>query len=355
MRSPSQQVGEGQPGATEPIVEPDAEVVQSHPRRQTRPQPPHLMGTLPPKSEGVEELVVDRLHDLTEGTHPPPQTLGPASLFGVAFGRMDDLGSVALQPTPVVFGPLKAFVGHVDPREGCTHAWEPRVGLSPHREEALGQRLVCGGGTAEAEAHDHPRRLYGGQNREALVPPYAVRPSDVGLPSEPSMSTALGIPDGHRRTIECLVGMIPILQHLPQLHGDLLDDLRIEAHETVELGAAWQCRECSSQMTISVAIEVPFAVEAAPAGEDSEGDDLALAEGGFRTRTFFRWLGLAKVVNHDIKCGEEGVHIEHELVPFPKGSGSRPTLECGCLPLKFRADNSHQAFKAGGVLHRPTT
>jgi len=50
-------------------------------------------------------------------------------------------------------------------------------------------------------------------------------------------------------------------------------------------------------------------------------------------------------VNHDIKCGEEGVHIDHELVPFPSGSGSRPTLERGCLPLKLRADNSHQAFK----------
>src|SRR5215217_3530120 len=91
----------------------------------------------------------------------------------------------------------------------------------------------------------------------------------------------------------------------------------------------------------------PFAGESAPAGEDSEGDELALAEGGFRTRTLFRRLGLAKVVNHDIKCGEEGVHIDHEeLVPFPSGSGSRPTLERGCLPLKFRADNSHQAFNS---------
>src|SRR5215211_1469835 len=121
------------------------------------------------------------------------------------------------------------------------------------------------------------------------------------------MSPALGVPAGHRRTIECLVGMSPILQHLPQLHGDLLDGLRIEAHETVELGAVWQCGECSSHMIISVAVEVPFAGESAPAGEDSEGDDFALAEGGFRTRTLFRRLGLAKVVNHDIKCGEEGV------------------------------------------------
>src|SRR5215217_8153924 len=306
MGSPSQQVGKGQPGTTELVVEPDTEVVQGHPRRQSSSQTSDLVGPLPPQAEGVKQLVVDRLYDLTEGSHPPPQTLGPASLFGVALGRMDDLSSVALQPTPVVFGSLKAFVGHVDPREGRTHAWEPRVGVSPHREEALGQRLVCGGGGAETEAHDHPRRLYGGQNREALIPPYAVRPSDVGLSGEPAMSTALCILDGHRRTIECLVGMSPILQHLPQLHGDLLDGLRIEAHETIELGAAWQCRECSSQMTISVAVEVPFAVEAAPAGEDSEGDDLALAEGGFRTRTLCRWLGLAKVVNHDIKCSEEG-------------------------------------------------
>jgi hypothetical protein len=97
-------------------------------------------------------------------------------------------------------------------------------------------------------------------------------------------------------------------------------------------------------MTISVAVEVPFAGESAPAGEDSEGDDLPLAEGGFRTRTLFRRLGLAKVVNHDIKRGEEGVHIDHELVPVPSGSGSRPSVERGCLPLKFRADNSHQAF-----------
>src|SRR5215216_3931828 len=251
------------------VIEPDTEVVQSHPPRQTRPQTPHLMGTLPPQTEGIEELLVDSLHDLTEGSHPLPQTLGPASLLGVALGRMEDFSSVALQPTPVVFSSLKAFVGHVDPTEGRTHADEPRVGVSPQREEALGQRLVCGGGGAETETRDHPRRLYGGQNREALVPPYAVRPSDVGLSGEPAMSTALCILDGHRRTIECLVGMSPILQHLPQLHGDLLDGLRIEAHETIELGAAWQCGECSSQMTISVAVEVPFAGESAPAGEDS--------------------------------------------------------------------------------------
>jgi hypothetical protein len=57
-------------------------------------------------------------------------------------------------------------------------------------------------------------------------------------------------------------------------------------------------------------------------------------------------MGVAEVVNSDVKYGEEGVHIDHEeSVPFPWGSGSKPTLKGGHLPLKFPTGNSHQAFK----------
>ena len=59
-------------------------------------------------------------------------------------------------------------------------------------------------------------------------------------------------------------------------------------------------------------------------------------------------VGLAEVVERNVECSEEGVHIEHEgSVPFPSGSGGKPTLECGHLPLKFCTGNSHQAFKRG--------
>jgi non-specific serine/threonine protein kinase len=55
---------------------------------------------------------------------------------------------------------------------------------------------------------------------------------------------------------------------------------------------------------------------------------------------------VAKVVDRDVKCGEEGVHVEHEeSVPFPRGSGSKPTLERGHLLLKSSSYNSHQALK----------
>ena len=72
MRSPSQQLGEGQPGATELVVEPDAEVVQSHPRRQTSSHATNVVGPLPVKAEGVEEFVVNALDYLADASNPPP-------------------------------------------------------------------------------------------------------------------------------------------------------------------------------------------------------------------------------------------------------------------------------------------
>jgi hypothetical protein len=94
-----------------------------------------------------------------------------------------------------------------------------------------------------------------------------------------------------------------------------------------------------------VAIEVPLAGEPAPTREYGQGYDLAFGEGGIGTGSPSWWLGVAKVVDHNVKCGEEGVHIDHEeSVPFPSGSGSKPTLVCGHLPFKPSIDNSHQAF-----------
>jgi hypothetical protein len=67
------------------------------------------MGPLSPESEGVEELVVDALYDLADGSHPLPQALGPASLFGVAFGWVDDIRSVTLELSCVVQSAFEAL------------------------------------------------------------------------------------------------------------------------------------------------------------------------------------------------------------------------------------------------------
>jgi hypothetical protein len=105
------------------------------------------MGSLSPEAEGVEEFVVDALNNLADGSHPPPELLGPAPLAGVSFGWMDDLYTRALKPPPMVFFALKTLVGYIRSRADRPHAFEPGVRVSPEGEEALSQRLVGGGGS----------------------------------------------------------------------------------------------------------------------------------------------------------------------------------------------------------------
>ena len=90
------------------LIKPDAEIVQSHPRRQTCSQSLKLVGPLPPQTESVEQLIVDALHDLTDAGHPAPQALGPY-LAGVAFGRADEPRSIVIKPPEVVFGAFEAL------------------------------------------------------------------------------------------------------------------------------------------------------------------------------------------------------------------------------------------------------
>jgi hypothetical protein len=91
-----------------------------------------------------------------------------------------------------------------------------------------------------------------------------------------------------------------------------LDEPRVRAHQPIELGTLGKGGEGICEVGLGVAVEVPLAGEARPAGEEGEGDDLARSE-----RWVWSWLpfwrvGLAEVVDRNVECSEEGVHIEHE-------------------------------------------
>jgi hypothetical protein len=76
-------------------------------------------------------------------------------------------------------------------------------------------------------------------------------------------------------------------------------------------------------VALGVAVEVPLAGESRPTGEDGEGDDLAGAEGGIGTwAPLLSRARVVEIVDHDVKCCEEGVHVEHGGVgSFPFGIG----------------------------------
>src|SRR5947209_2616411 len=258
------------------------------------------MRSFPPEAEGVEEFVVNTLHDLADTSYPTPQAFRPNLASSVAFGRADEPCLVALEPAAVVICPLKAFVDHVGYRGGRTCAPEPGVRSGSQREEGFAHLLIGGGGGPKTEACDHPGRIDSGKQAEALIPAQAVRPPDVGIAGQPARTPALGIPDGHRRGVQSLVGVaLSRIQHYCQVHAKGFDESYMGTYQPVELGAVGQGGEGVSKVACGIAVEVVFAGESGPPGEDGEGNDLAFGEGGLRTRAPFWRMGLADVVNHD--------------------------------------------------------
>jgi hypothetical protein len=86
------------------------------------------------------------------------------------------------------------------------------------------------------------------------------------------------------------------LHHVRQMQSYLLDETQAAAHTAIELRAVGQGGEGFAQATVRVAVEISFAAEARPAGEDSEGGDLAGAQGRIGARAlFFSRAGLVKV------------------------------------------------------------
>ena len=126
------------------------------------------------------------------------------------------------------------------------------------------------------------------------------------------------------------------LHHVRQMQAYLLDEAQSAAHEAIELRASGRAGK-ASRSWLGIAVEIPFAREACPAGEDSEGGDLAGTQGRIGSGVLFLQAGLAEVVDHNVKCGEEGVHVEHEsrFLSLRERVG-KPTLMGGRLPLKFR-------------------
>jgi len=101
--------------------------------------------SLPPETEGVEELIVDAFYDLADGGYPPPQALGPAPLATIALGRADDAHPVEIEPPAMVFFALETLVGDVVGSCGWrSHARQPGVWPVAHGEEGFGQWLILG-------------------------------------------------------------------------------------------------------------------------------------------------------------------------------------------------------------------
>jgi hypothetical protein len=123
------------------------------------------------------------------------------------------------------------------------------------------------------------------------------------------MPSTLTVSDRHSRAIQSFVRRPLGLQLSDQMHHESFDELCVGTHEAVELGAIWQGGKSIAQRAPCVAVEVPLARETAPPSEDGQGDHLACTQGCLPAWLLLRcWqMGVAEVVDHNVKCSEEGV------------------------------------------------
>jgi hypothetical protein len=70
-------------------------------------------------------------------------------------------------------------------------------------------------------------------------------------------------------------------------------------------------------MALGVAVQAPLTAKALPLTAQGQGHHLAPAQGGLGARVRLgRQRSLAKVVYHNVKSSQEGVHIDHRSAPY---------------------------------------
>src|SRR5262249_21920524 len=140
--------------SSELLVQPDAEIVQTHHRRQTGQQARECVRALAFQTEGFEQLVMHRLDNLALTCEPAAQTLRPAYL-AVALGWADHLGTIPVSPASVPVVALKSFIDQVRSTRLRSDRVEPRVRVGTGSQEGLGQWLVFGASRRTAKAGDN--------------------------------------------------------------------------------------------------------------------------------------------------------------------------------------------------------
>ena len=343
MRLPVHQVCEGHPWPAQLCIHPDTEVMQGQLRRPTRLKPTEVMGPFTIEAEGMPELLIHGLDDLTHPRPPAPEPLGPRR-SAIALGRAADLGALGLPPGLLIGLPFEALVDGIWPTGRATHARQARVGIATEDKERLRQGVIFGAGSPKGKASDHPHRGDGHQQREPFIPAQAIAPADIRQAGQPARSAPLGIPRRHPGAVQGFIG--PALgcheRHEVQKKGH--ERRLVLPHLAVELLPRGQRGKGGPQVALGIALKAPFTAKTLPLRKHRQGQHFAPAESSLRPRVGLQGQGgLAKVINHDGKHSEEGVHIDHEIAP----SLGRESNSTGRRHLPLVA-NSHQAFNSIG-------
>src|SRR5689334_23558272 len=115
--------------------------MQGHLRCQTRLKSTEVMGPFTIEAEGMPELLIHGLDDLTHPRQAVPEPLGPRR-SAIALGRAEDLGAIGLPPGLLIGLPFEALVDGIRPTGRGPHARQARVGMATEDKERLRQGVI---------------------------------------------------------------------------------------------------------------------------------------------------------------------------------------------------------------------
>jgi len=141
--SPTEEIGEGEGGAAELLVEPAAVVVEGGLGGEAGIEAVQGVWPLVFEAEGCEELGVDGRDDLAEAGEPAAQRFGPGARSG-AVGWADHLRARVCLPVGVAVGADAAGVRKVGLASGDADGGEAGVLCVSRSEEGFGQGLIPG-------------------------------------------------------------------------------------------------------------------------------------------------------------------------------------------------------------------
>lgn len=152
---------------------------------------------------------------------------------------------------------------------------------------------------------------------EAFIPAQPVTPADIRQAGQPACPTAFGIPDRDPGALEGLIGTARRGQAPNEMQKKRHEGCVLLADLPVALLPGGQGRQGGPEMARRVAVKTPFTAKALPLSKHPQGHHLAAAQGGLGPRMELgRHRGLAKVIDHNIKSRQEGVHIDHRRAPY---------------------------------------
>lgn len=163
------------------LIQPDTDVMERNLCHQPRPKPAEIRGSLPVQTQGMNELLIDGLDDLTDPRQPTTPRLRPRRL-AMPLGWTPDLGPRGLPPRRMMRLPLTALIDDVGSQRGCPHARHSQVRPATQSKEGVGEGVGFGAGRSKAKAGHHPHGVDRQQERAPFIPAQTIPPAISASP-----------------------------------------------------------------------------------------------------------------------------------------------------------------------------